>query len=322
MDSYLTLNNLISLIKVILDIGIVSVVFYFCLRIVRNNSRTIQIFKGILFIFIINALAQLIGLKAVQYLSTQFLNWGFLAIIIIFQPEIRSLLEKLGKSTVYGSFKTLSMTQKEKLVDELVRSSQELSRSRTGAIISIEQTNSLADYIKTGTPMDSVVTEDLLLSIFYEGTPLHDGAVIIRGDKIACASAYFPPTTKDFPSIYGARHRAAVGISEISDCITIVVSEETGRISIAREGMLTNFDSEGLKEYLMNNITNVENAENNRHDNQPVYVKSEPFKNRSSNEAFNDDEDQKIEAEAIVMLPKKTRKTSQRKRKKEVKADE
>ena len=233
MFDYLTYNNLIALLRLLADIGCVWVVIYYCIKIVRNNSRTIQIFKGILFIFIIRAVASIFGLKTIMMIADLFVTWGFLAIIIIFQPEIRSLLEKLGKTSVFSRISTLTVNERERLVDELVRACSAMSVSKT-----LEQGHSLSDYIKTGTQMNSMVTSELLCSIFVPGTPLHDGAVIIQGVKIACAAAYFPPTTKDLPSSYGARHRAAVGISEISDSVTIVVSEETGNISIARNGAL------------------------------------------------------------------------------------
>lgn len=250
MFDYLTYNNLISLMRLIADIGCVWVVIYYCIKIVRNNTRTIQIFKGILFIFIIRAFASIFGLKTIAMISDLFVTWGFLAVIIIFQPEIRSLLEKLGKTSVFSRISTLTLNEREKLVDELVRACSAMSVSKTGALISLEQGHSLTDYIKTGTQMNSMVTSELLCSIFVPGTPLHDGAVIIQGVKIACAAAYFPPTTKDLDSSYGARHRAAVGISEISDCVTIIVSEETGNISIARNGALTVVNEKELREYL------------------------------------------------------------------------
>ncbi|NBK97046.1 MAG: TIGR00159 family protein [Erysipelotrichia bacterium] len=255
-----TWSGLWNLASMMIDIGIVAVVIYYCLKIVKNNSRTIQIFKGILFIIIANGLAQLLNLSTVEWFTNQCLTWGFLAMIIIFQPEIRNLLEKMGKTMVFSRITTLTVNERERLVNELVKTSVQLSKTKTGAIISIEQAQSLSDYIKTGTAMNSVVSSELLCSIFQYGTPLHDGAVIIQGDKIACASAYFPPTTREFPSSYGARHRAAVGISEISDCVTIVVSEETGDISIAREGSLIRMNEKELREYLLMSLcqTNAE----------------------------------------------------------------
>jgi uncharacterized protein (TIGR00159 family) len=217
---------------------------------VRNNSRTAQIFKGIILILIIRAIANFFGFKAVDWLAGVLVTYGFLAIIIIFQPEIRSVLERLGKSSVFSRLNTLSSNERLKLVDEIVTATMNLSNNRIGALITLEQGHSLSDFIKTGTPMNSLVTSDLLQTIFVPTTPLHDGAVIIQGDRIACASAYFPPTNLEAPSRYGARHRAAMGISEITDSVTVVVSEKSGRISIAEEGKLTQMTQATLRAYL------------------------------------------------------------------------
>ena len=155
----------------------------------------------------------------------EIVNRGVIVMVVIFQPEIRMLLEKLGKTSVLTRLAALSSNEKEHLIEELVKACAQMSASKTGALISLEQGQDLSDYIKTGTSMNSIVSCELLCSIFQYGTPLHDGAVIIRGVRIACAAAYFPPTTKELPTSYGARHRAAVGISEITDSITIIVSE-------------------------------------------------------------------------------------------------
>ncbi|MGL5541359.1 MAG: diadenylate cyclase CdaA [Erysipelotrichaceae bacterium] len=259
MSKYLTLSNLIQVLKVLLDIGIVWVLVYYTLKIVKTNTKTVQIFKGIIVVIIIKAFANTLGLKTLDYLATNFVTWGFLAVIIIFQPEIRGLLENLGKTSVFSRINTLTTNEREHLVTQLDRAVRKLSREKTGAIISIEQGTSLSEFVKTGTSMNSIVTSELLCSIFQPGTPLHDGAVIIQGDKIACASAYFPPTSLDYPSSYGARHRAAIGISEISDSLTIVVSEETGTVSVAEKGKLTPMSFDELHEYLMHSILLAQN---------------------------------------------------------------
>jgi uncharacterized protein (TIGR00159 family) len=199
-----------------LDIFIIWLILYYVLKLVRNNARTIQIFKGIILIVVIDALAKLLGLKTLEYMMDMFVNWGFLAIIIIFHPEIRSILERIGKSNVFSRITTLTGGEKEHLVDNIVTAVMVLSKNQTGALISIEQSHSLEDFVATGTRMNSDVTAELLTSIFVTTTPLHDGAAIIQGDKIACASAYFPPTNMELPSRFGARHRAAIGISEIT----------------------------------------------------------------------------------------------------------
>lgn len=250
----LSVLTLRTVVQAAADIFIIWLVLYYVLRIVRNNSRTIQIFKGILMIIAVDIIANFVGLKTLKYFTDIFLNWGFLAIIIIFQPELRSILEKIGKNTFFANIHSLSGNEKENLVDQIVSATMLLSKDSTGALISIEKTNSLEDFVETGIQINSVVTAELLTSIFVTSTPLHDGAVIIQGDRIACASAYFPPTSQDVPSRYGARHRAAIGISEISDCITIVVSEETGNVSIARSGKMISVDRKSLRDYLMREI--------------------------------------------------------------------
>ena len=189
----LTFENIRTITVMFLDVFIIWLVIYYILRLVRNNSRTIQIFKGIILVVVIDALAKMLGLKTLEYLMDMFVNWGFLAVIIIFHPEIRSILERIGKSNVFSRITTLTGGEKENLVDNIVTAVMILSKNQTGALISIEQSHSLEDFVATGTRMNSDVTAELLTSIFVTTTPLHDGAVIIQGDKIACASAYFPP---------------------------------------------------------------------------------------------------------------------------------
>lgn len=253
-----TINSILRVLKVVIDFSIIWLAVYYVLKIVRNNSRTVQIFKGIILIIALWYLSRIMGFVTLKALLDFVVNNSFLVIVIIFAPEIRGMLERLGKTSVFTPLHSLSGDQKEYLVDQLVNAVDQLSSSSTGALISLEQGSSLSDFIRTGTPINSVVTEELLSSIFVTSTPLHDGAVIIQGDRIACASAYFPPTNLDLPSSYGARHRAAIGISEISDSITIVVSEETGRISIAEAGKLREVDVHALRDFLDQLITNTE----------------------------------------------------------------
>ena len=254
----LTLQSIWSISRIIFDIGIMWFVLYYAIRFVRNNARTIQIFKGIVFILLINGFAKLFGLMTVVYFSDLFINWGFLAAIIIFQPEIRGLLEKIGKTNAFSSISTLLSNEREQLVEEVFDAVIALSKQGVGALISIEQSQSLQDYVHTGIEVNARVSKELLSSIFMTTTPLHDGAVIIQGDKIACASAYFPPTSAALSSKYGARHRAALGISEVSDCLTIVVSEETSAISIAEKGKIFPVDEKQLRDYLRRVICNDE----------------------------------------------------------------
>ena len=242
----------------IADIAIMWFVIYYTIKIVRNNTRTVQIFKGIILILTVKVFANMFGLTSVGYLADMVVSWGVIAVIIIFQPEIRTLLERLGKSNMFSRISTLSGNEKERLVDEIVKAVMILSKDQTGALISLEQGQSMIDYVKTGTRLNSDVTTELLTSIFVTSTPLHDGAVIIQGDRIACASAYFPPTGQDVPNRYGARHRAAIGISEISDAITIVISEETGGISIAESGNIRQVTAKEIRDYLLRILCNEE----------------------------------------------------------------
>lgn len=256
----LTIQNIWQVFRVIVDIGIMWFVFYYAIKAVRNNARTVQIFKGIVAIIAINGVAKLLGLVTVTYFTDLFLNWGLLAIIIIFQPEIRSLLEKIGKTNAFSKINSLLSNEREKLVEQLYESIVTLSKARVGALISIEQSQSLQDYIKTGIAVNAEVSKELLCSIFMTTTPLHDGAVIIQGQKVACASAYFPPTNVNLSSRYGARHRAALGMAEVTDALTIVVSEETSAISIAEKGRIFSVDEKQLKEYLRRVICNEQTA--------------------------------------------------------------
>ena len=246
----LTIQNIWEVFRIVIDIGVMWFIIYYTMKAIRNNSRTIQIFKGIIAVILINGIAKLLGLSTLTYFTDIFINWGLLACIIIFQPEIRALLEKIGKTNAFSKISSLLSNEKEKLVDELYEATITLSKQRIGALIAIEQSSSMQDYIKTGIQVNAAVSKELLCSIFMTTTPLHDGAVIIQGDKVACASAYFPPTNVNLSSRYGARHRAALGIAEVSDCLTIVVSEETSAISIAENGRIFSVDDVQLKEYL------------------------------------------------------------------------
>lgn len=263
----------------IADVLVLWFLLYYALKFVRNNTRTVQIFKGIILVLFAKFFANLFGLTAVGWLADMFVSWGFVAVIIIFQPEIRGLLERLGKSNMFSKISTLSGNEKENLVNEIVKSVMILSKDQTGALITLEQGQSLADYVSTGTVLNSVVTTELLTSIFVTSTPLHDGAVIIQGDRLACASAYFPPTSLELPNRYGARHRAAIGISEITDSVTIVVSEETGTISIAEGGKIRTVDIKELRDYLLRIVCNEEievKEKKTRTPRQSVYVIEKP----------------------------------------------
>ena len=258
MHLSLTYELIIKYLRMAVDIIAVWAVINFLIRIVRNNQKTIQLFQGVVLVIVVQMLSKLVGVETISWLADTVVSWGFLAFIVIFQPEIRQILERLGKSNAFARIATLSSSEKENLIEELVTATKNLSTKKVGALITLEQSNSLSEYIDTGIKMNSLVSAELLCSIFMTTTPLHDGAVIIQGDKIACASAYFTPTTKELPSKYGARHRAAIGISELTDSITIVVSEETGMVSIAEGGKLIQMTEKKLRDYLDKIILNKE----------------------------------------------------------------
>ena len=295
----IALSDVTFLVRLVLDILVVWGLLYSGLRIVRNNSRTIQIVKGVLIIVIVKVLAVWLGLNALNYLIDLFLNWGIVVILVVFQPEIRGMLEKVGKTTSVLSM-DVSVSQIQQMVNELVEACSAMSKSKTGALITIQRSQSLSDFIRTGIVMDSEVSTELLGTIFQYGTPMHDGAVIIQGNKIACAAAYFPPTTKDLPSKYGARHRAAVGISEITDSITIIVSEETGNISVAVNGQLTQYPPEGLQRYLMNVL--VPNTDDAYSILAPVNNLAKQMSRKTKKQEEQPNKDERVKAIEIVNL--------------------
>lgn len=249
------------LVRLALDILAVWALLYALVRIIRNNARTIQIVKGIMAVFLVKLLSDMMQLQALSTVLNLFLNWGVFFVLIILQPELRSMMEKVGKTTTILRA-DIPAQRMEKMIDQVVNACEDMSRTKTGAIISIQMGQSLEDYARNGIAMDSDVTTELLETIFQYGTPMHDGAVIIEGDKLAAAAAYLPSTSKDLPSKYGARHRAAVGISEVTDSITLVVSEETGNISVASKGQLTQYNPAALRRYLTNQLV-PENTQSN-----------------------------------------------------------
>ena len=211
----------------------------------KTNMKTMQLFKGVLFILIVKVLTSLLGLTTLNYLVDSIINWGVLAIIIIFQPEIRTLLEKMGQTKLEVK-KEISNDEKERLMDELVDAISTLAKEQTGALITFERGQSMIDYINTGTKINADIRSELFLTIFWEGTPLHDGATIIQGDRVACAAAFYPPTNKELSPKYG--------ISEITDSLTVVVSEETGTISFATNGELRKIPIKELRASLVNEL--------------------------------------------------------------------
>lgn len=235
----MSIDSILDTLKSILDIAIMWGLIYTVLKNIKNNVKLSLLFKGILFIVAIKFIADWIGLIRVGLLLEYVIEWGPLALIIIFQPEIRNILEQIGKTQLLGRHKVLSVDERERLVYEVITAIDNMRKAKIGSLIVIERDVSLIDYINKSTNLYADISSELLVSIFFPNNPLHDGGVIIQGDKISCAGAVFPTSNSlKINKRLGTRHRAALGITEETDALAIVVSEETGRISIAIKGEL------------------------------------------------------------------------------------
>ena len=235
----MNLSTVWDIFTKLLDICFVWMAFYYILKNVRNNIKMVLIVKGVIIILVVKLLSDWLNLYTVGVILEYAIQWGPLAIIVIFQPEIRSVLESLGRTQLLGRHKVLTVDEREKVVYEIMRAIEYLKKNRIGALIVIEREISLEEYIKNATKVYADLTDSLLETIFFPNSPLHDGGVIIQGDRITCAGSVF--RTSMNPNIskrLGTRHRAALGIAEESDAIALVVSEETGRLSIAVDGTL------------------------------------------------------------------------------------
>jgi diadenylate cyclase len=237
----------------ILDIAVISYIFYKGYTLL-NDTRAMQLIKGIIFIVILIPISDLLNLTMLNLILNETLTIGVLSIVIIFQPEIRRALEHLGRSAFTERHLLLEDDKvMDKVVTELVNAVDNLSKSKTGALIAIEQKTGLNDVIASGTEIDAVISTALLENIFVINTPLHDGATIIRNDRILASGCVLPLTSNiDINKKLGTRHRAAMGLTEISDALVVIVSEETGTISLSVNGKLTrNYDKDRLKDILI-----------------------------------------------------------------------
>lgn len=247
---------LLDTIRKIVDLLLVWLVLYYILKSLRKNVKMILLLKGIIFIIVLKYVSYLFNLTTIGFILDYVIEWGALALIVIFQPEIRNVLEQLGRSQLLGRHKVLTVDEREKVVYEIVTAMDAMRKTRTGALIIIERDNSLNDYIEKSKKIYADISSELLVTIFFPNNPLHDGGLIIQGDKITSARAVFP--TSDNVKIskrLGTRHRAALGISELTDCISLVVSEETGRLSCAIGGELHyNLSPDELKILLLNEL--------------------------------------------------------------------
>ena len=240
------------------EIIIIAILFYYMLVWIKD-TRAWTLLKGILVILAFVLMAAIFQMNTILWIAGKTINVALLAIVVIFQPEMRRALENLGRKNIFASIFNFEFAKEangkfsDKTVNELVKACYEMGKVKTGALIVVEDDIALSEYERTGIMVDGILTSQLLINIFEKNTPLHDGAVIVRGDRVVSATCYLPLTDSlSISKDLGTRHRAAVGISEVSDSLTIVVSEETGRVSIAMSGELyRNVDADFLRNKLM-----------------------------------------------------------------------
>lgn len=259
----------IKLVSLILDLAIVIYIIVKILKLAKK-SRAIQLIKGIIFFILITWISGLLNLNIVHSVLTAFLPSGVIALVVIFQPEIRRALEQLGTNKLtnfLGMEKSLEVKTRENIY-KIVIAVQEMAKSKTGALIVIQRDISLSDIISTGIELEAEISPQILVNIFVPKTPLHDGAVIINNNKIMAAACILPlANSTDISKDLGTRHRAAVGISKEYDAIAIVVSEESGKVSIAKDGtLIADVKEEALKKILIKNIVTdrLENKKENK----------------------------------------------------------
>lgn len=253
-------QNLVSL----LDVLVVWYVIYMLMMLLRG-TKAVQLFRGIVVIIFIKLASWYIGLETVSWIMDQVINWGIIAIIVIFQPEIRRGLEHLGRGSLFANYNRKENEAEIKLVDALDQAIQYMSKRRIGALITVQMNTGLDDYIETGIPLDADVSGALLINIFIPNTPLHDGAVIIKDNRIAVAAAYLPLSESNLiPKGLGTRHRAAVGISEVTDALTIVVSEETGGVTITKNNeLIRDLTQQDYRKLLYNELVPTQEEKTN-----------------------------------------------------------
>jgi diadenylate cyclase len=251
-----TLNSNLTWVSVV-DVALVAVAVYYLLLLVRG-TRAIQLLKGVAVLLVLIAVTRALGLMTFYWLLSQALLPGVIALVILFQPELRLALERLGRGRLLvPSFASLGTETVAHVVDEIVVAARRLAREKIGGLIVFERNVGLQDIIDTGVRLDAVASAALLETIFTPDSPLHDRAVVVRGERVAAAGCLLPLTDReDVGVLLGTRHRAALGLSESTDALVIVVSEETGAISLTQEGRLfTNLSEDKLKQHLLDTLS-------------------------------------------------------------------
>lgn len=240
------ISSPLRVVMSILDLALVVIIVFYIFRLVKK-TRAVQIFKGFLIILVLLAISEVLNLVILNFILTNFLTYGVLLIIVVFQPELRSALEKLGRRNISQIFDFDDKIKDKQVILEIVKAVEIMSLKKIGALIVIEQSTKINDIIREGVDLSAKVSAELIQTIFNPRTPLHDGAIIIENNQIKAASCVLPLASENVvPRNLGTRHRAAVGISEVSDALVIVVSEETGRISYTEDGKM-NMDLTGDK---------------------------------------------------------------------------
>ncbi|KRN59512.1 hypothetical protein IV45_GL001258 [Limosilactobacillus secaliphilus] len=237
-----------------IDILVIWFLIYQLMVLIRG-TRAVSLFKGIVVILVVRLISWAMGLTTVSWVMDQIINWGVIAIVVVFQPEIRRGLEHIGRGSIFTRNPS-GNEEAENMIKQLDQAISYMSKRRIGALISIEMDTGLEEYIETGIPMDADITGALLINTFIPNTPLHDGAVIIKNNRIAVAAAYLPLSdSKLIPKELGTRHRAAVGISEVTDALTIVISEETGEVSFTKDNeLIRNMSRKDYLKFLRANL--------------------------------------------------------------------
>ncbi|NLI92041.1 MAG: TIGR00159 family protein [Peptococcaceae bacterium] len=240
----------------ILDIAIVAVIIYQILMLIKG-TRAVQLLKGLFILLIASVLSRQLNLTTLAWILDKVWQMLLVALPVVFQPELRRALEQLGRGKFIIMHPGTTGTEEiKKLIEELVKCSQVLAQSRIGALIVIEKNTGIQEFVDTGVKIDGVVSSEFLINLFIPKSPLHDGAVIIRGDRVAAAGCFLPLTQDNrLQKDLGTRHRAALGLSEVSDALILIISEETGVISAAQNGNLIRFlDEKSLRDLLKNEI--------------------------------------------------------------------
>ncbi|MDK7302365.1 diadenylate cyclase CdaA [Aerococcus urinae] len=246
----------------LIDILIVWLIIYQLLKLIRG-TRAVNIFNGIIIFLLFKMVSTVFQLETIDWIMNSIIQWSVIGIIIIFQPEIRNGLDHLGQSLRMRNLRNTQNDPVEQMIEEIIRACQYMATRRIGALISIEDTQSLTEYANTGIKLDADITEQLLINIFIPNTPLHDGSVVIQDMKISSAASFLPLSENpEIPKELGTRHRAAVGLSEVTDAVVVVVSEETGDISLTYKGkIMRDLSEEEIRETLRQHFAESEDGD-------------------------------------------------------------